>query len=484
VVEPSPRGRNPFDQTGGRSAERPAAASRAYHRDLPGSPRRAPAAASVRGGTPSATAAGWSWAGDRSTYRELWDRAARVGRAGLGQGGAVPARRTRVAIRPGERDRLGAPAFLRRPARRSGSRCPSTTPLHRGRGGLYVIEDSGASFTFSAQAELPDGPPAGGSRNLGPEEPCGDLLTTRRAPRGFPKGRHEPRSRQTSRPTARNAIRCLVPSSAPRAPGISTLVSVPLFPNVTGCNKPADPDAPGPGGRVEILASALDLEGFFAAVGSHGVNQPRVRGRPIYHAVIGPSAASPSSTSAGVSLGLLRRAASDRREPRCGRIEQAFPNAAASATAFGLNGDLLADGRSCPQRGGRRGTPTRSAFADWPVVDPRDRMGADPETRVGQAARLRGPKTSVAGYWNRPEAHGPRRSWTAGCTPGDVGADRRGTVSSTSSTARRDMINRGGRERVLRSRSKTRSPGAPGVGEGRRWVAVARRDDGRGRSAR
>jgi hypothetical protein len=39
------------------------------------------------------------------------------------------------------------------------------------------------------------------------------------------------------------------------------------------------------GGRVEILTSALDMDGFFRAVGTHGVNQ--LASVPaIYHALI------------------------------------------------------------------------------------------------------------------------------------------------------------------------------------------------------
>ena len=58
---------------------------------------------------------------------------------------------------------------------------------------------------------------------------------------------------------------------------------MPLF-HVTGCNSQLIPLLEV-GGVVEILTNPLDLDGFFEAVGSHGVNQ-LVSVPAIYHAVI------------------------------------------------------------------------------------------------------------------------------------------------------------------------------------------------------
>ena len=57
-----------------------------------------------------------------------------------------------------------------------------------------------------------------------------------------------------------NSFRCLRIDRA-EGPGISALIQVPLF-HVTGCNSQLIPLLEL-GGRVEILTSPLDLDGFF-----------------------------------------------------------------------------------------------------------------------------------------------------------------------------------------------------------------------------
>ena len=144
---------------------------------------------------------------------------------------------------------------------------------------------------------------------------------------GFPKGARTTHANFLT--NSENAFRCLATDRS-EGPGISTLVSVPLF-HVTGCNSQLIPVLEL-GGRVEILSGPLDLDGFFTAVGENGVNQlvsvpgdlPR---RPAPPALCGPRR-QPGA------LDLLRRRA-DRREPRARDHARPSPRRA-SGNGFGL----------------------------------------------------------------------------------------------------------------------------------------------------
>jgi acyl-CoA synthetase (AMP-forming)/AMP-acid ligase II len=97
---------------------------------------------------------------------------------------------------------------------------------------------------------------------------------------GFPKGAMSTHGNFVT--NSENAFRCLEAERS-AGPDISTLVSVPLF-HVTGCNSQLIPVLEL-GGRVEILSGPLDFDGFFEAIGEHGVNQ-LVSVPAIYHAVM------------------------------------------------------------------------------------------------------------------------------------------------------------------------------------------------------
>ena len=187
----------------------------------------------------------------------------------------------------------------------------------------YVVGDSGAAYTFEPGGELPDGDPAQAAE-LGPDDLAAIFYTS--GTTGFPKGAMT--SHGNFLTNSENAIRCLGVDRS-EGPEISTLVSVPLF-HVTGCNSQLIPMLQV-GGRVEILSGPLDLDGFFTAVGDHGVNQ-LVSVPAIYHALlrhprfaeldVGPRA-----------LGLLRRRP-DRRKPRAQHPGGASPTPAwATASA-------------------------------------------------------------------------------------------------------------------------------------------------------
>ncbi|HEY4429271.1 MAG TPA: AMP-binding protein [Solirubrobacteraceae bacterium] len=433
VVEPHPRGRNPFDETG---VERDAA-GRASYRDLPASlvellrtsvERDAGATALVVVG------------GASITYGELWDRSARVAgglrRAGVGRG-------DRVAIRlPNGIDWVLA--FFG--AQLAGAVVVPVNTRFTDDEAAYVIGDSGAAFTFAPEAELPDGEPAA-VEDLQPDELAAIFYTS--GTTGFPKGAMTSHGNFTT--NSENAIRCLFVDRS-EGPGISTLVSVPLF-HVTGCNSQLIPMLQV-GGRVEILGSALDLDGFFTAVGSHGVNQ-LVSVPAIYHAVIGHPRFAELDVSGvrWVSYGGAPIAESLVR-----RIEEAFPNARVG-NGFGLTETSSLTSFLPHEEAAEHADSVGFAM---PVVDlaidGSDETGSD--RAVGELL-VRGPNV-VAGYWNKPEA--TAETFVDGWLhTGDVARiDEDGLLYIVD--RKKDMINRGG-ENIYSIEVENALAGAPGVGE-------------------
>ncbi|MCW3026697.1 MAG: acyl-CoA dehydrogenase, partial [Solirubrobacterales bacterium] len=237
------------------------------------------------------------------------------------------------------------------------------------------------------------------------------------------------------------------------------LVSVPLF-HVTGCNSQLIPMLQV-GGRVEILSSPLDLDGFFEAVGSHGVNQ-LVSVPAIYHAVIGHPrfAALDVSGVRWVSYGGAPIAESLVR-----RIGQAFPNARLG-NGFGLTETSSLTSFLPHEEAEQHADSVGFAL---PVVDLAiDRPGGrGSDEGVGELL-VRGPNV-VGGYWNRPEA--TAETFVDGWLhTGDVARiDGEGLLYIVD--RKKDMINRGG-ENVYSIEVENALAGAPGVSEAA-VVAVA-----------
>jgi acyl-CoA synthetase (AMP-forming)/AMP-acid ligase II len=87
----------------------------------------------------------------------------------------------------------------------------------------YVIEDSGAKFTFTPDAELPGGGPLV-EEALGGEDLAAIFYTS--GTTGFPKGAMTSHGNFTT--NSENCRRCLKIERS-QGPQISTLISVPLF---------------------------------------------------------------------------------------------------------------------------------------------------------------------------------------------------------------------------------------------------------------
>jgi acyl-CoA synthetase (AMP-forming)/AMP-acid ligase II len=379
--------------------------------------------------------------GDSIGYGELWERAARVAgglrEAGVGRG-------DRVAIRlPNGIDwvlaffgaqLLGAVVV------------PVNTRLAEEEV-AYVLEDSGAFYTFASGAPLPDGEPVA-VEDLKPDDLAAIFYTS--GTTGFPKGAMTTHGNFLT--NSENAFRCLRTERS-AGPSISTLVSVPLF-HVTGCNSQLIPVLEL-GGRVEILSGPLDFDGFFAAVGEHGVNQ-LVSVPAIYHAVIRHPkfAALDVSRVTWVSYG-----GAPITESLVHEIQDAFPSAQVG-NGFGLT-ETSSLTSFLPHE--EAAEHADSVGFGLPVVDlalDEPGGGRDSDQGVGELL-VRGPNV-VQGYWRKPQA--TREAFTDGWLhTGDLArVDANGLLYIVD--RKKDMINRGG-ENVYCIEVENALAGAPGVGE-------------------
>jgi acyl-CoA synthetase (AMP-forming)/AMP-acid ligase II len=430
VPEPLPRGRNPFDETG---VERGADGVARYV-DRPASLVAMLRASVERDATATALV---EVGGDSITYGELWERSARV--AG-GLAGAGVQRRDRVALRLGNginwvlaffgAQMLGAVVV------------PVNTRLSEEEV-AYVVGDSGARYTFEPGAPLPDGEPIVAD-DLAPDDLAAIFYTS--GTTGFPKGAMTTHGNFLT--NSENAFRCLSVDRS-EGPGISTLVSVPLF-HVTGCNSQLIPVLEL-GGRVEILSGPLDFDGFFTAVGEHGVNQ-LVSVPAIYHAVM----RHPKFADLDVSqVTWVSYGGAPIAESLVRNIKDAFGNARVG-NGFGLTETSSLTSFLPHEEAAEHADSVGFAM---PVVD-LALHEADPNTGVGELL-VRGPNV-VREYWNKPQESAETfvDGWLH---TGDVARiDDDGLVYIVD--RKKDMINRGG-ENVYCIEVENALAGAPGVGE-------------------
>jgi long-chain acyl-CoA synthetase len=429
-VEPAPRGRNPFDDSGVQRGDD----GRAFYGERPDSLVHLLRTSVERDGAVTAIVE----VGGRSlSYRELWDGAARVA-GGLRSEGIE--RGDRVAIRlPNSADWVLA--FFG--CQLLGAVVVPVNTRFTADEVAYLIEDSGAKFSFLDDEPLPDGAPTV-VEDLAPDDLAAIFYTS--GTTGFPKG-----AMTSHRNFVTNNENCFRVLDTPRSElaGLSTLVSVPLF-HVTGCNSQLLPMLEW-GGRIELLSGPLDLDGFFAAVGEHGVNQ-LVSVPAIYHAVT----RHPKFAELDVSgVRWVSYGGAPIAESLVQRIKDAFPNARVG-NGFGLT-ETSSLSTFLPHE-------EAAAHADsvgfaTPVVDLAiDEPDAD--TGVGELL-VRGANV-VQGYWNKPEA--TAETFVDGWLhTGDLARiDTDGLLYIVD--RKKDMINRGG-ENVYCIEVENALAGAPGVGE-------------------
>jgi len=429
-IEPLSRGRNPFSEEGvqrgadgvARYVDRPASLVEMLHLSVERDPQ---ATALVEVGGPSIS------------YGQLWRAAARV--AG-GLHGAGVRRGDRVAIRLGNGIDWALAFFG---VQLLGAAVVPVNTRFTEEEVAYVVKDSGAVFTFMPGAPLPDGEPLPGEQ-LEPDELAAIFYTS--GTTGFPKGAMT--SHANFLTNCESAFRCLKTERS-EGPNISTLVSVPLF-HVTGCNSQLIPTLER-GGRVEILSGPLDFDGFFRAVGVHGVNQ-LVSVPAIYHALVHH----PKFAELDVSrVRWLSYGGAPIAESLVHRLKDAFPNARVG-NGFGLTETSSLTSYLPHEEAEQHADSVGFAM---PVVD-LALADVDAQTQAGELL-VRGPNV-VSGYWNKAEANA--LTFTGGWLhTGDVArVDTDGLLYIVDRS--KDMINRGG-ENVYSIEVENALAGAPGVGE-------------------
>jgi acyl-CoA synthetase (AMP-forming)/AMP-acid ligase II len=428
-VQPYPRGRNPFDESGvvrggdaiARYADRPDSLVQMLGETVERDPD---AVAIVEVDGPSLT------------YGDLWTRAAHVA-GGLGGMGVQYGDRVAIRLANGIDWVL---AFFGVQLL-GGVAVPVNTRFTEEEA-RFVIEDSGSRYTFMPGTPLPNGEP------VVPAEPGSDDLAAifyTSGTTGFPKGAMTTHGNFLT--NSENAFRTLETERA-EGPGMSTLVSVPLF-HVTGCNSQLIPLLEL-GGRVEILSGPLDMEGFFRAVGEHGVNQ-LVSVPAIYHALL----RQPAFRELDVSrVRWVAYGGAPIAESLVHALVEAFPNARVG-NGFGLT-ETSSLSTFLPHE-------EAAAHADsvgfaMPVVDLS--LQAPDAHGVGELL-VRGPNV-VKGYWERPKETAETfiDGWLH---TGDLARiDDDGLVYIVDRV--KDMINRGG-ENVYSLEVENVLAAAPGVGE-------------------
>lgn len=194
---------------------------------------------------------------NRLTYRQLWDRAARVA-GGLRAGG----------LRPGDRVAVRYPAGIDWALAFWGTvmaggvvvavNTRSAQPEVE-----FVLSDSGAAVDLAPGAALPDGRPYVTER-LGRSDTAALFYTS--GTTGHPKG--VPTTHEAFLTNTENAIRCL---RQPRDLGeaMRTLISVPLF-HVTGCNTQLL--AAARLGGASVIMPTLDLDALLTALTAERVS--------------------------------------------------------------------------------------------------------------------------------------------------------------------------------------------------------------------
>ena len=372
--------------------------------------------------------------GERLTYRELWNRAARVA-GGLRAAGIGPGDRVANRLPNGNDWVLAFWGTLLA----GGVVVPVNTrfaePEVR-----YVVEDSGASYVVEPGAELPDGDPVEVTDQQHTDL-AGIFYTS--GTTGFPKG-----AMTTHENFLSNVETCLRCIGLPRDPDYSTLISVPLF-HVTGCNSQLLVLTAL--GGTSVIMPAFDVQAFLRAI-----QDERISVLTTVPAIYWLALQHPDFPSVDTSwVRSLSYGGAPIAPDLVHRITAAFPSARVG-NGFGLT-ETSSVSTYLPHE-------YAAAHADSvgfpaPVVDVRV-DSPDPVSGVGELL-IRGPNV-VAGYWQKPEQ--TRETFVDGWLhSGDLArVDEEGLVYVVDRT--KDMINRGG-ENVYCVEVENALAAHPAVGE-------------------
>lgn len=374
--------------------------------------------------------------GPRLTYAQLWDRAARVA-GGL----------RRAGVRSGDRVANLLPAGVNWVLAFLGTQLAAgvAVPVNTRFAGPeieYVLEDSGAKFTFRPTAALPDGDPYVTSE----AEPANlSAIFYTSGTTGQPKGAQTTHENFLS--NIETAIR-VIGIDRTEGPNLRNLVSVPLF-HVTGCNSQLLVQL-ALGGSTVVM-SEFEVQSFLGTIEREHINV--LTSVP---AVYGLALAQPNlhefdlSTVTRISYGGAPIAPSLVQ-----RVKEHFPQARVG-NGFGLT-ETASIATYLPHEWATEHADSVGFAA--PVVD----VALDtvnPETGVGELL-IRG-QNVVPGYWNKPAATADTfvEGWLHS---GDLARiDDEGLVYVVDRV--KDLINRGG-ENVYSVEVENALAGVPGVAD-------------------
>ena len=372
--------------------------------------------------------------GPRLTYRQLWDRAARVAgglsAAGLGRG-------DRVALRLGN----GADWVLAffGTALAGGVAVPVNTRLTEDEIG-YIVSDSGAAYVVTPGQPLPDGNPLAVD-DLRPDEPAAIFYTS--GTTGFPKGAVTTHANFLSNCENCWRIRTATTDEDPRR----TLISVPLF-HVTGCNSQMLL-------AVYLAGTSVIMPQFDVGTFLQAIETERIDVLTSVPAIYWLAISQPQFTATDVSaVRQLSYGGAPIAPDLVGRLVKAFP-AARVGNGFGLT-ETSSVATYLPHE--YAAEHADSVGFPVPVCDVR--IEAPGREGVGELL-IRGPNV-VPGYWNKPDATAATfiDGWLH---TGDLARiDSEGLVYIVDRA--KDMINRGG-ENVYCVEVENALAGAPGVYE-------------------
>jgi long-chain acyl-CoA synthetase len=374
--------------------------------------------------------------GERLSYRQLWDRAARVA-GGLRGYGVQPGDRVANRLPNGVDWVLGFFGALF-----AGAVVVPVNTRFTESEAAYVLEDSGAAFVFEPGKELPDGEPLV-VEGAGKGDVAAIFYTS--GTTGFPKGAMTTHENFLS--NVETCIRCLR-LDRDAGPGMRTLVSVPLF-HVTGCNSQLLVLLALGGGTV--IMPAFDVQKFL-----HAIPDERINVLTTVPAIYWLAINQPNFDEIDVSsVTALSYGGAPIAPSLVAAIQQRFPNARVG-NGFGLT-ETSSVSTYLPHEYAREHADSVGFAA--PVCD-LDIADQEPDTGVGELL-IRGPNV-VAGYWNKPEATAETivDGWLHSGDLARIDDDGLTYIVDR----RKDMINRGG-ENVYCVEVENALAGAPGVYE-------------------
>ncbi len=371
--------------------------------------------------------------GERLTYRQVWDRAARVA-GGLVAGGVERGDRVAILLPAGVE---WVVCFFG--IQLAGAVAVPVNTRFAPPEVEYVLADSGADAVLRPGDPLPDGPPVAAD-DLTRGELAAIFYTS--GTTGSPKGAMT--SHENFLSNVETALRVIDVDRA-SGPSARNLVSVPLF-HVTGCNSQLLVQV-GLHGTTVVLP-AFDVRTFLRTVADERIDLlttvPAIYAlalaQPDFAAFDLTAVSRISYGGAPIAPALVRR------------IQDAFPNARVG-NGFGLT-ETSSIATYLPHEWAAEHADSVGFAA--PVVD----LALDDTVDGVGELLVRGPNV-VDGYWNKPEATAAVfvDGWLH---TGDLARVDDGLVRVVDRA--KDMINRGG-EKVYSVEVENALAGAPGVAE-------------------